>query len=36
VKVYTGTGILTIAIVLATILIMVFPEIALWLPATMK
>ena len=35
VKVYTGTGILTIAIVLATILIMVFPEIALWLPATM-
>ena len=36
VKVYTGTGILTIAIVLATILIMVFPEIALWLPATME
>jgi C4-dicarboxylate transporter DctM subunit len=36
VKVYTGTGILTISIVLATILIMIFPQLALWLPATMR
>jgi len=36
VKVYTGTSILTIALVLTTILIMIFPQIALWLPATMK
>ncbi len=36
VKVYKGTSILMIAIVLTTILIMVFPEIALWLPATMR
>ncbi|MGH7345658.1 MAG: TRAP transporter large permease, partial [Candidatus Rokuibacteriota bacterium] len=36
VKVYTGTSILMIALVLTTILVMIFPEIALWLPATMK
>ena len=36
VKVYTGTSILMIALVLTTVLIMVFPQIALWLPATMK
>jgi C4-dicarboxylate transporter, DctM subunit len=36
VKVYTGTSILTIALVLTTILIMIFPQIALWLPNTMK
>ncbi len=36
VKVYTGTGILTIALLITTLLIMVFPEIALWLPATMR
>ena len=35
-KVYKGTSILIIAIVLATALIMIFPEIALWLPRTMK
>ena len=33
VKVYTGTSILMIALVLTTVLIMVFPQIALWLPA---
>ena len=36
VKVYKGTSILMIAIVLTTILIMVFPQIVLWLPATMR
>ncbi len=36
VKVYKGTSILMIAIVLTTALIMIFPEIALWLPATMR
>jgi tripartite ATP-independent transporter DctM subunit len=36
VKVYTGTSILMIAIVITTILMMVFPEIAIWLPATMR
>jgi tripartite ATP-independent transporter DctM subunit len=35
-KVYKGTSILMIAIILTTILIMVFPQIALWLPATMR
>ena len=35
-KVYKGTSILMIAIVLTTILIMAFPQIALWLPATMR
>lgn len=36
VKVYKGTSILMIAIVLTTILIMLFPQIVLWLPATMR
>jgi C4-dicarboxylate transporter, DctM subunit len=36
VKVYTGTSVLMIAIVITTILIMVFPQIVTWLPATMK
>ena len=36
VKVYTGTSILMIALVLTTVLLMVFPQIALWLPGTMK
>ena len=31
-KVYTGTSILMIALVLTTALLMVFPQIALWLP----
>ena len=35
-KVYTGTSILMIALVLTTILIMIFPGIVLWLPNTMK
>ena len=36
VKVYTGTSILMLAIVITTALIMVFPEIVLWLPARMR
>ena len=36
VKVYTGTSILMVALVLTTALIMIFPQIVLWLPATMK
>lgn len=36
VKVYTGTSILMIALVLTTVLVMVFPQIALWLPNTMR
>jgi tripartite ATP-independent transporter DctM subunit len=36
VKVYTGTSVLMIAIVITTILVMIFPQIALWLPATMR
>jgi len=36
VKVYTGTSVLMIAIVITTILIMFFPQIVLWLPATMR
>jgi TRAP-type C4-dicarboxylate transport system permease large subunit len=36
VKVYTGTSVLMIAIVITTILMMVFPQIVLWLPATMR
>jgi C4-dicarboxylate transporter DctM subunit len=35
-KVYTGTSILMIALVLTTVLIMIFPQIALWLPNTMR
>jgi C4-dicarboxylate transporter, DctM subunit len=36
VKVYKGTSILMIALLLTTILIMVFPQIVLWLPNTMR
>jgi C4-dicarboxylate transporter DctM subunit len=36
VKVYTGTSVLMIAILITTVLMMVFPEIVLWLPATMR
>jgi C4-dicarboxylate transporter, DctM subunit len=36
VKVYKGTSILMIALVLTTVLIMVFPQIVLWLPNTMR
>lgn len=36
VKVYKGTSILMIAVILTTALIMVFPGIVLWLPATMR
>jgi TRAP-type C4-dicarboxylate transport system permease large subunit len=35
-KVYTGTSILMIALVLTIALLMVFPQLALWLPNTMK
>jgi tripartite ATP-independent transporter DctM subunit len=35
-KVYKGTSILMIAIILTTIVIMIFPEVALWLPKTMR
>lgn len=35
-KVYKGTSILMIAIVITTALIMIFPQIAIWLPATMR
>ncbi len=35
-KVYKGTSVLMMAIVVTTVLIMVFPEIVLWLPRTMK
>ncbi len=35
-KVYKGTSILMIALVITTVLIMIFPEIVLWLPATMR
>jgi tripartite ATP-independent transporter DctM subunit len=36
VKVYTGTSILMIAIAITTLLMIFFPQIALWLPATMR
>ena len=36
VKVYKGTSILMIAIVFTTVMIMIFPQIALWLPSTMR
>jgi C4-dicarboxylate transporter DctM subunit len=36
VKVYRGTAILIIAIFLTTALVMIFPELALWLPRTMR
>jgi tripartite ATP-independent transporter DctM subunit len=35
-KVYKGTSILMAALVVTTILLMIFPQIALWLPATMR
>ncbi len=35
-KVYKGCSILMLAIVATTILLMIFPEIALWLPRTMR
>ncbi len=35
-KVYKGTSILMMSILVTTILLMIFPEIALWLPRTMK
>jgi tripartite ATP-independent transporter DctM subunit len=35
-KVYKGTSILMLALVITTILLMIFPQIALWLPATMR
>jgi C4-dicarboxylate transporter DctM subunit len=35
-KVYKGTSILMVATIITTILIMIFPEIATWLPATMR
>jgi tripartite ATP-independent transporter DctM subunit len=35
-KVYKGTSVLMMAIVVTTILLMIFPQIALWLPATMR
>ena len=36
VKVYKGTSILMVALFATTVLIMIFPEIVLWLPRTMK
>jgi len=36
VKVYRGTSILIIAIFSATALVMIFPELVLWLPRTMR
>jgi TRAP-type C4-dicarboxylate transport system permease large subunit len=35
-KVFTGTSIMMIALVLTTVLIMIFPQLVLWLPATMR
>jgi tripartite ATP-independent transporter DctM subunit len=35
-KVYKGTSILMLSIVVTTAMVMVFPQIALWLPATMR
>ncbi len=35
-KVYKGTSILMLSIVATTVLVMIFPQIALWLPATMR
>jgi tripartite ATP-independent transporter DctM subunit len=36
VKVYTGTSILMVALVATTVLVMVFPQIVLWLPNSMR
>jgi len=35
-KVYRGTSVLIVAIFITTALVMIFPQIALWLPATMR
>ena len=35
-KVYKGCSILILAIVATTVLLMIFPQMALWLPATMR
>jgi C4-dicarboxylate transporter DctM subunit len=35
-KVYKGTSILVVAIIITAILVIVFPQIALWLPSTMR
>src|SRR5437870_2820941 len=35
-KVYKGTSILMLAIVVTTVLLMIFQQIALWLPQTMR
>jgi tripartite ATP-independent transporter DctM subunit len=35
-KVYTGTSILMVALLLTTALVMVFPQLVLWLPNTMR
>jgi C4-dicarboxylate transporter, DctM subunit len=35
-KVYVGNSILVLALIFTTILVMVFPQIALWLPNTMR
>ena len=35
-KVYKGTSILMLAIVITTVLLMIFPQIALWFPQTMR
>jgi C4-dicarboxylate transporter DctM subunit len=35
-KVYKGTSILVVALVATTILLMIFPQLALWLPSRMK
>jgi C4-dicarboxylate transporter, DctM subunit len=36
VKVYKGTSILMLSLVVTTVLLMIFPQIALWLPARMR
>ncbi|MGE0035845.1 MAG: TRAP transporter large permease [Xanthobacteraceae bacterium] len=35
-KVYKGTSILMLSIIVTAVLLMIFPQIALWLPATMR
>jgi C4-dicarboxylate transporter DctM subunit len=35
-KVFAGTSVLMISIVITTIFLMIFPQLALWLPATMR
>jgi TRAP-type C4-dicarboxylate transport system permease large subunit len=35
-KVYKGCSILMLALVVTTVLLMIFPDIALWLPRTMR